>query len=86
MVRYLLLLFILVLFSLNCVHRVRDDERFAVFRLGRFSAVKGPGWVFLLPVLEKKFRINLNRHFPDWRGMAEAELAEKIRKFVSEEK
>jgi len=86
MVRFLLLLFILVIFLLNGVHRVRDDERLAVFRFGRFSRVKGPGWIFLLPGLEKKFRISLNRSFPGWRGMAEGELAEKIRDWIVEKK
>jgi regulator of protease activity HflC (stomatin/prohibitin superfamily) len=86
MVRTLLLSFILIIFLLNCVYRVREDERFAVFRFGRFSRVKGPGWIFLLPGLEKKFRISLNRHFPGWRGLTKGELAEKIRIFITENK
>jgi regulator of protease activity HflC (stomatin/prohibitin superfamily) len=74
---------LLLFFFLNGVHRARNDERFAVFRLGRFSRVKGPGWIFIFPVLEKKFSINLNRHCPGWKGMSEAELAEEVRRFVT---
>jgi regulator of protease activity HflC (stomatin/prohibitin superfamily) len=84
--RALLLIAFLLFFFLNCVHRVRNDERFAVFRLGRFARVKGPGWIFILPFFEKKFRINLNRHFPGWEKIPERELAEKIGRYVGGKK
>ena len=74
---------LLLFFLLNGVHRVPNDERFAVFRFGRFSRVKGPGWIFILPVFERKFRINLNRHFPDRGGWTEETLAIKIEEFVA---
>jgi regulator of protease activity HflC (stomatin/prohibitin superfamily) len=83
MLSIILPIVLLLFFFLNGVHRVRNDERFAVFRFGRFSRVKGPGWIFIMPVFEKKFTINLNRRFPGWKGMSEGELSEEIRRFVT---
>lgn len=83
MLSILLPVVLLLFFFLNGVHRVLDDERFAVFRLGRFSRVRGPGWIFILPVFEKKFRIILNRHIPGWKAMSEGELSEEVRRFVT---
>jgi len=31
----------------------REYERLVVFRLGRFSGVRGPGWVWLVPFIER---------------------------------
>ena len=75
-----------VLFFLNGVYRIRDYERFAIFRAGRFFSVMGPGWVFLIPLVDKKKRINLNRHIPGWNRMSREELAEKVRAFALETK
>jgi regulator of protease activity HflC (stomatin/prohibitin superfamily) len=73
-----------VLFFINGVYRIRDYERFAVFRAGRFFRVMGPGWVFLIPLVDKKKRINLNRHIPGWNRMSREELAVKVRAFALE--
>jgi regulator of protease activity HflC (stomatin/prohibitin superfamily) len=38
---------------------LREYERGVVFRLGRFSAVKGPGLILLIPILDKMVKVGL---------------------------
>ncbi len=38
---------------------LREYERGVVFRLGRFSAVKGPGLILLIPLLDKMVKVGL---------------------------
>jgi regulator of protease activity HflC (stomatin/prohibitin superfamily) len=79
----LTVLLLVSLFLLNGVYRIRDHERFAVFRFRRFIQVKGPGWVFLIPALDRKIRINLDRSVPGWNRMPRDELTGKIKSIAS---
>jgi len=38
---------------------LREYERGVVFRLGRFSGVKGPGLILLIPILDKMVKVGL---------------------------
>ena len=38
---------------------LREYERFVVFTLGRFAGVKGPGLVFIVPLLQRTVRVDL---------------------------
>ncbi|TCS38519.1 SPFH domain-containing protein [Paucimonas lemoignei] len=53
-------LLILVLFLLFSSLRIlREYERAVIFQLGRFWAVKGPGLILLIPVLQQMVRVDL---------------------------
>ena len=52
----LLLLIILVVWSIRIL---REYERGVVFQLGRFWAVRGPGLIFLIPVIQQMVRVDL---------------------------
>jgi regulator of protease activity HflC (stomatin/prohibitin superfamily) len=54
----LLIVVVLVLFAMS-VRVLREYERGVVFQLGRFWAVKGPGLILLIPVLQQMVRIDL---------------------------
>jgi regulator of protease activity HflC (stomatin/prohibitin superfamily) len=54
----LLVVVILVLFAMS-VRVLREYERGVVFQLGRFWAVKGPGLILLIPVLQQMVRVDL---------------------------
>ena len=54
----LLIVVILVLFAMS-VRVLREYERGVVFQLGRFWAVKGPGLILLIPVLQQMVRVDL---------------------------
>ncbi|MBH48389.1 MAG: hypothetical protein CME71_09505 [Halobacteriovorax sp.] len=53
---FIILLFVLLF---NTFKILREYERAVVFRLGRFTGVRGPGLIILIPGLEKMFRIDL---------------------------
>src|SRR5439155_13153276 len=38
---------------------LREYERFVVFTLGRFTGIKGPGLVFIVPFLQRTVRVDL---------------------------
>ena len=49
---------LLALFAMS-VRILREYERGVVFQLGRFWAVKGPGLILLIPVLQQMVRVDL---------------------------
>lgn len=59
----LFLLFIFVLFVFGPLRIVRDYERLVVFRLGRYVGERGPGLVWLWPVIDQAVRTNLREDF-----------------------
>jgi regulator of protease activity HflC (stomatin/prohibitin superfamily) len=46
-------------FLLSAIRILREYERGVVFLLGRFQGVKGPGLVFILPVVQQMVRVDL---------------------------
>jgi regulator of protease activity HflC (stomatin/prohibitin superfamily) len=51
---------VFVLFILMSAVRVlREYERAVVFRLGRLAGVKGPGIIFLIPIIDKMLKVSL---------------------------
>ena len=53
-----LFIVLLALFAMS-VRILREYERGVVFQLGRFWAVKGPGLILLIPVLQQMVRVDL---------------------------
>lgn len=39
--------------------RVPDYERLVLFRLGRPIGIKGPGWIFVIPSVDKVLRVEI---------------------------
>jgi regulator of protease activity HflC (stomatin/prohibitin superfamily) len=54
---FLLLLGIIVV--ANAIRIVREYERLVVFRLGRLVGQRGPGLVFLIPIVDRAVRVGL---------------------------
>jgi regulator of protease activity HflC (stomatin/prohibitin superfamily) len=54
----LLVIVLVALFAMS-VRILREYERGVVFQLGRFWAVKGPGLILLIPVLQQMVRVDL---------------------------
>ena len=50
---------LLVILVVNTIKILREYERAVVFRLGRFTGVRGPGMIILIPGLEKMVRADL---------------------------
>jgi len=47
------------------INFVRDDERLAKFQLGRYVGMKGPGLVWVIPVLQSASKVDLREVFFD---------------------
>ena len=55
--------FVLVIFGViiiaNAIRILREYERGVIFRLGRLVGVKGPGIIFLIPLVDKMVKVSL---------------------------
>lgn len=56
---FLPLIILLVILLFNTIKILSEYERAVVFRLGRFTGVRGPGLILLIPGLEKMKRVDL---------------------------
>ncbi len=54
-----IVLVIAMLFVLSGLKVLNEYERSVVFRLGRLSPYRGPGVIFIVPILERQVRIDL---------------------------
>ncbi len=53
-----ILIFVLALLALS-IRILREYERAVVFTLGRFSGVKGPGLILIIPLVQQTVRVDL---------------------------
>ena len=56
---YLPLVLLLLLFLMAAIKILREYERGVVFTLGRFTGVKGPGLILLIPAVQQMVRMDL---------------------------
>ena len=52
-------IFLIFLILTSAIKVLREYERGVVFRLGRAIGAKGPGIIFLIPIVDKMVRIQL---------------------------
>lgn len=57
-VTIVVVIFALIILS-NAIKVLREYERGVVFRLGRLIRAKGPGLIFLIPIVDKMIRVSL---------------------------
>jgi len=53
-----IIVFALIILA-NAIRILREYERGVVFRLGRLMAVRGPGLIFLIPIIDKMVKVSL---------------------------
>lgn len=53
------ILFVLFVLLLSGIRVAQEYQRAVVFRLGRFSAVKGPGLYYLIPLIERQQKVDI---------------------------
>ncbi len=66
MIETILIIFLLVLigaFLVNSIKIVPQFERLVVLRLGKVVGVKGPGPVFLIPVIDQGIKVDLRERY-----------------------
>jgi regulator of protease activity HflC (stomatin/prohibitin superfamily) len=62
-VMVLLFLFLFFLLIFRPIRVVKDYERLVLFRLGRFAGQRGPGLVWLWPIIDQASKVNLREDF-----------------------
>jgi regulator of protease activity HflC (stomatin/prohibitin superfamily) len=50
---------LLILLLISAIRILREYERGVIFMLGRFDGVKGPGFIFVIPVIQQMVRVDL---------------------------
>lgn len=80
------LIIVTIILIVASVKTVGEGERLVVFRLGRFFNILGPGLVLIIPVVDKGVRVNLSEKIPGWQALSKAELREKIKAIVDQER
>jgi regulator of protease activity HflC (stomatin/prohibitin superfamily) len=58
-INLLIALIIVIIILSQAIRIVREYERVVIFRLGRFSGVKGPGIFFIIPIVDRVMMIDL---------------------------
>lgn len=53
-----IVVFVIFIFS-TAIRILNEYERGVIFRLGRFVGVKGPGLIFLIPIVDRMVRVSL---------------------------
>ena len=56
---YAVLTILLIVFLAAAIRILREYERAVVFTLGRFTGTKGPGLIFLIPIIQKMVRVDM---------------------------
>src|SRR5437667_5601220 len=58
-IAYLVLAVIVIMFFTSAIRILREYKRGVVFTLGRFTGVKGPGLILLVPFVQQMVRVDL---------------------------
>ena len=57
---FTLIIFVIVIaFAFSAIRTLREYERGVIFLFGRFTKVKGPGLIFLFPIVQQMVRVDL---------------------------
>lgn len=77
----LTLFVILILFGARVL---RENERAVIFRVGMSLGTRGPGIIYVIPLIDRMVRVNLDKQVPGWRGMLKDDLNQRVEKLISE--
>ncbi|MEJ5351678.1 MAG: slipin family protein [Melioribacteraceae bacterium] len=57
-VTFIIILFVIIILA-SAIRILREYERGVIFRLGRLIPTKGPGLIFLIPIVDRMVRVSL---------------------------
>ena len=61
--------FVVILFSLmllaSAIKIIAEYQRIVIFRLGRLAGIKGPGLVFIVPLIDRVVKLDLRTRIID---------------------
>ena len=64
---------------MSSIRIIKESQRAAVFRLGRFVGVGGPGIIVLIPIIDKAKLVDLSKWVPKWQQLSKIELDERVK-------
>jgi regulator of protease activity HflC (stomatin/prohibitin superfamily) len=79
---FIILLVLIIVILAASLKVVKEYERMAVFRLGRFVNIVGPGLVLLIPGVDKGVKVNVKEKIPGWQTLSQKDLEERIKQYV----
>ncbi len=79
LIPFFVILALMILFLVSSIRILRESQRAAVFRLGQFVGVAGPGIIFLIPMIDKANIVDLNKWIPEWQQLSSVELDERVK-------
>jgi regulator of protease activity HflC (stomatin/prohibitin superfamily) len=59
LINILFIIIVAIIILSQAIRILKEYERGVIFRLGRFSGVKGPGLILLIPVIDKMEKVSL---------------------------
>ena len=74
---FVFLLLVLAVLAFKSFVTVKEGEYAAIIRLGKFVQVCRPGWVIVIPFLDRVVRVPVNQIL-NWHSMSEEELEKKV--------
>ncbi|MHA1361464.1 MAG: SPFH domain-containing protein, partial [Candidatus Freyarchaeota archaeon] len=63
MILIVIITFILLALILPNIRILKEYERAVVFRLGRLLGAKGPGIIFLIPIIDRAVKVDLRENY-----------------------
>ncbi|MEM1885565.1 MAG: SPFH domain-containing protein, partial [Candidatus Jordarchaeales archaeon] len=63
-----IVILVFLIFVLPNIKILKEYERAVIFRLGRLIGVKGPGIIFLLPIIDRAAKVDLREVFIEVKG------------------
>ena len=74
----IVLMYIVYWLYANLLVRTKEGQRSVVVRLGKLYAIHGPGVSIKIPNIDRIITIDLAKEVPNWRGLSEAELKDRV--------
>jgi regulator of protease activity HflC (stomatin/prohibitin superfamily) len=75
----LVILVLMIFFFVSSIRILKEYQRAAIFRLGQFIGVDGPGIIVLIPMIDKAKVVDLNKWVPEWQQLSKTELDERVK-------
>jgi len=76
---FLIICVLATLFLVSFIRIIKEYQRAAIFRLGQFIAVCGPGLICLIPIIDKVKVVELNKWSPEWQELSKTELDARVK-------
>ena len=75
-------LIIIIFLIFSTIKVIQENQRGAIYRLGKFIKIASPGVLILVPFVDKLRTINLNEKIPGWQLLTERQIEEMVKEIL----